>query len=48
MKNKFVTLVGLSILLSSWLALAQASHSYVSESKPGSVKTVTLRIEDMT
>ena len=45
MKNKFIALAGLSILLAGWLVLADVSGSHANES---SSKTVTLRIEGMT
>jgi len=45
MQNKFIVLVGLSILLTGWLVLAYASGSHAIES---SSKKVTLRIEGMT
>lgn len=46
MKKKLMVVVGLSILLSTWSILTHASRIHASE--PGSLKTVTLRIEGMT
>jgi len=46
MKRKLLTIVGLSILLSAWSLLTYASR--IDASEPGSLKTVTLRIEGMT
>lgn len=48
MKNKVTILVVLCMLAGAWLALAQGSNSYASESEPASVTMVTLRIEGMT
>ncbi len=46
MKKKLMVIVGLSILLSAWSMLTNASRIHASE--VGSLKTVTLRIEGMT
>lgn len=41
-----MVVVGLSMLLSAWLMLTYVSRIHATE--PGSLKTVTLRIEGMT
>lgn len=46
MNKKLMVVVGLSMLLSAWLMLSFASPIHPTE--PGSLKTVTLRIEGMT
>ncbi len=46
MKNKLMVIVGLSILFNAWSILTYASLIHASE--PGTLKTVTLRIEGMT
>jgi len=46
MKNKFMVLMSLFILLSAWAVLEDAYRVHASE--PSSLKTVTLRIEGMT
>ena len=46
MKKKIIVFVGLSILLSAWLVLANAFHIQAGEA--GRLKTVTLRVEGMT
>ena len=46
MKKKLVVVAGLLMLLSAWSILTDASR--IDASEPGSLKTVTLRIEGMT
>jgi len=46
MKKNLIVIVGLTILLSGWSILTSASR--IEASEPGSLKTVTLRIEGMT
>ena len=45
MKRKLTVVVGLAILLSAWSILTYTSR--IDASEPGSLKTVTLRIEGM-
>jgi hypothetical protein len=46
MEKKLIVVVDLAILLSAWSLLTYASR--IDASEPGSLKTVTLRIEGMT
>ena len=46
MKKTLIVVLALSILLSGWLLFTHGSR--IDASEPGSLKTVTLRIEGMT